>query len=226
MQYFKVLVMCFFCELMSFPIYAQDDFLNIDQDDRHWRKHLVDSTYVGGAKPTVQVHFKFNDIRFISSKKVFCNTQNAAGCAHYRLAYEIDHDCSKNKVDITLMDLKNYPFIEILDKASNTIFYDQILKHEMTHIQIYRGNVKKMAPQIASNIIAKYDQLLKQGSNNCFGIKNNIQELFAKMFYEMLEEIEKKQKLIDGDENYSYQNQQVLQKIREKEHSRYSKESK
>lgn len=204
MRFFKIITIYFFCELISFSIYAQDkmldNFINLGKD------------FVSDEKPTAYVHFNFNDIHFNTLKKINCaSSSDAAGCTHYKLGFDLNHDCSNNRVDITIKDVEKSPLIELNEQYKNSPFLDQILKHEMTHVQIYRGNTKKIATQLASSVVAKYDILLTQ-SHSCHYIKSEIYTHVSSKFYEMVEEIEKKQKLIDGNKNYLYQSLQVLQK--------------
>lgn len=200
------------CNAMSYSAQAQN---------QNWEKLAFNMLnprrdYISDEKPTVFVHFNFNDIHFNVLRKVKCSSSpNAAGCTHYKLTFSINHDCSNNRVDITIMDAEGFPLIELDEQYKESPFWDQILKHEMTHVQISRGNAKKTAPQIASNVVAKYDKLLTQ-SNSCQYIQSEIYTTVSSRFYEMIEEIKKKQALIDGSANYLYQSMQVWKKSREK----------
>ncbi len=133
---------------------------------------------------------------------------NAVGCTLCQSCFpDISINCKTQKVTL---DFSHYSFlIQIVRKyQKGTPEFDNIVKHELTHVALYKGVAEKFYQPMATAVLIRFEQSLSQ-QKGCFQIKNDVYSVFQKYLYRMADEYKAQNQLIDGDENYEYQWKQV-----------------
>ena len=120
---------------------------------------------------------------------------------------EADVDCAKKQISFTFGFQKFT--VQIANRfKKGTVIFDQILKHESTHVSLYRKTTEKFYQPVARALLMQYERSEKNGKS-CPYITADIKKLFYKYMKLLWKEQKRQNDLIDGIENYEYQDNQV-----------------
>ena len=111
------------------------------------------------------------------------------------------------------MDFSKFEFlIQIINQyKKGTPEFDHVLKHELTHVSLYEGVAKKFYKPMAAAVLLRFEKSLAE-KQNCFQVQADVYRVFSQYVAQMIEEARKQNELIDGEENYAYQWEQVRRK--------------
>ena len=133
----------------------------------------------------------------------------AAGCT-VPVSYipNIQIDCNTGKI---ILDFSNFEFeVQIVNRyKKGTAQFDHILKHELTHVALYKGVIEKFYQPISTAVLMRFEESRAQGKG-CYQIHLDVYNVLYDYLNRMINECEKQNNLIDGEENYAYQWAQVV----------------
>ncbi len=137
---------------------------------------------------------------------------NAAGLAHSRPARIFFNLWLNPDGTVKKLFLEGgYPFF-LVDVAyeylPETSLFNETLKHELTHVALYRITAEQYMRNLAAEIVARVRKMPPQSKN---GYIQAIRPLIDEYFLKMENEAERRNNLIDGEENYKYQFHQLHQ---------------
>ena len=135
--------------------------------------------------------------------------EKAGGCTSpENFVYKVNVNCDKKEISFSFGYSKY--LVEIVNRyKKGTIVFDQILKHESTHVRIYQKTAEKFYKPMGQAFLMQYEKSEREGKS-CPEIRNNINRLYKNYFYKYVQETDKQNSLIDGRENYDYQMRNVL----------------
>ena len=154
---------------------------------------------------------------FVPDKQTNCDksgsvhmvgAEKAAGCTTTGdFEQYVDVNCT-NKTIVFGFGWKKF-LVEVVDKyKKGTMSFDQIVKHELTHVRLHQKTAEKFYQPIGQALLMQYEKSEREGKV-CSQIKDDIFSLFDRYVEKYVIEDKKQQKLIDGKENYAYQDEQV-----------------
>lgn len=130
-----------------------------------------------------------------------------SGCTVPSLRYDVSIDCSRKVLKIKLSLNFVVQVEQWVRELNDKIEFDRVLKHELTHVALYKNVYQKYAQSAASAALAYVNK------NTC---SNEAVSVAYKVMSGVHEEAKRQNALIDGEENYSYQQEQAWM-LREKE---------
>lgn len=149
------------------------------------------------------------EYKIVSPREMKCGTA-AAGCTSYEAGYKINFEyTSENMIKAVNLTVSLKNEIRISSEyPKGSCFFDHILKHELTHAALNKKIFQAYAAEIPKAVLAKLDTL-SQPLN-----PDGYREVYASvntLMKDMRDEQRKENKLLDGDENYTYQWRQVAE---------------
>lgn len=142
----------------------------------------------------------YNDVKHQQKAGMLAKNRMDGGCTISDIDYNISIDCSKKKLKIEL-DLKFVVQISQQIKTRNDkILFDSVLKHELTHVALHKNVYQKYAQSAAAAALAYAKK------NTC---SNGVMNIAYKVMEGAYDEARRQNAFIDGEENYSYQDEQV-----------------
>ena len=174
------------------------------------------------GKPSVEIVMPNPKVTFTKRPTTDCddnpilNGSVAAGCTRPHFVWEVSVDCASEKITLTVGFSKMEVQIREKYYQMGTLSFDQMIKHELTHVSLYRNVAKKYAQSTAAACLLRFEKLKKQGKG-CGQIQREISALFFDYMDRMIEEAHRQNSLIDGGENYAYQHRQVAELERKQE---------
>ncbi len=133
----------------------------------------------------------------------------AVGCTiPVPYSYGISADCAGQRLTLQF-DVRGYR-IEIVDKLKKeTPNFDLTLKHELTHVALWKNIMERYFNAAASAALVRFEKQLNDRRKNCAQIQRELFDLLSDYMRRMSQEAERQHALMDGDENYAYQNNQL-----------------
>lgn len=162
------------------------------------------------GRPEVTVVPVNTQVNFETSEAVTDCGPQAAGCTvPLSCIPDIKIDCEAGKI---VLDFSKFEFlVQIINRyKKGTPEFDHILKHELTHVALRKGVTEKFYQPIASAVLLRFEKSLAE-KKHCFQIQSDVYGVFHEYVTRMMEEADKQNDLIDGEENYAYQWKQVWQ---------------
>ncbi|MBR1778070.1 MAG: hypothetical protein IJ752_05740 [Alphaproteobacteria bacterium] len=163
-----------------------------------------------GVRPDVKVNRIKPVIRYETSLPVTSCGPDAVGCTSAGLQYSVSVDCQRKQIvlsfgysQITVQIVNQY--------KKGSIDFDATLKHELTHVALREEITEKFYRPTASACLMQYERSAAR-TNSCEEIEANVKTIFFKYMKRLEQEVEKHDRLIDGDENYAYQSMQIFNK--------------
>ena len=145
-------------------------------------------------------------------------SQGAAGLAHSRqsvIFLNIWLSKDRSRVEKVFIE-GGYP-VFLVDIAyeylPGTPIFNDILKHELTHVAIYRSVAEQYMTSLALEILARIRKMPLQSKGEYLRALQPVVNRYQEM---MADDADKRNNLIDGDENYHYQNSQTFAKYRKR----------
>ena len=166
------------------------------------------------SKPEVIIVPVKTNIRFFSEHEIENCGKDAAGCVTSFFKKGVYVDCHSNKITLEFGYIEHH--VHISDRfEKGTLEFDNVLKHELTHINLYQGVVKRFYEPVALACLLSYEKSYKQGKK-CGEIRGDVKRTFDEYIKKLHEESTRQNNLIDGKENYQYQWEQVRRYVKEK----------
>ena len=162
------------------------------------------------ARPEVTVIPVNTRVDFETSESVTDCGPQAAGCTvPVSCVPSIRIDCEAGHI---VLDFSKFEFlVQIINQyKKGTPEFDHILKHELTHVALRKGVTEKFYQPIASAVLLRFEKSLAE-KKHCFQVQSDVYDVFYDYVSRMIEEADKQDNLIDGEENYAYQWKQVAQ---------------
>lgn len=162
------------------------------------------------GRPEVTVIPVDTQVNFETSETVTDCGPQAAGCTvPVSCIPDIRVDCEAERI---VLDFSKFEFlVQIVNQyKKGTPEFDHILKHELTHVALRKGVTEKFYQPIASAVLLRFEKSLAE-NKHCFRIQADVYGVFHEYVTRMMEEADKQNDLIDGEENYAYQWKQVWQ---------------
>ncbi|MCQ2914482.1 MAG: hypothetical protein MJ247_04745 [Alphaproteobacteria bacterium] len=212
MKYIKIILIVIFF-IVSDNSFAKDlselEYYNLVHEFFN-KKAKTEFNLDKSIRPTAEVKFDFSVPTYEQVPVVNCGHVNAGGCTHWKHAYQLMVNCLENKIYIRYFNLPNFPKVTILDRYEmGTKIFDMTIKHEMTHVQLFRKTYKKLVPKMAAFAVKEYEDMLMSGKS-CSEITSSISNLISSYSKEIDYYSKQQQDLIDGTEHYNYQALQNL----------------
>ena len=160
---------------------------------------------VGRGKPKIKIEVKRKEVEFYPKEKsqLTCGVDWAAGCAHYQPDIKFIMDCQKPEVLLKVTEIVHaVEFDKAFPKGSCA--FDKILKHELTHLSLYRKTLDKVLNAAANEVASVVEAMQRLGSS-CSEIERTVYVLENKYENTFWKEADKQHDLIDGKEHYDYQ---------------------
>lgn len=160
------------------------------------------------CRPEIKITPVDAQIDFETSKNRTNCSGNAVGCTLCQSCFpDLDVDCGSQKITL---DFSRFRFlIQIVDKyQKGTPEFDNIVKHELTHVALYKGVAEKFYQPMATAVLLRFEQSLSE-QKSCYQIQNDIYGVFQSYLYRMSDEYKTQNDLIDGEENYAHQWKQI-----------------
>lgn len=161
---------------------------------------------------------------YFLSKKIKVKVNYNEGAVHYRYRYktlknpeaagltfpETDISMSmKYSSDTGMLVTLNMGFKPFLVDIStkypmNTCGFDMILKHELTHVALYRSVMERYIKVVAAALKVRYLEEWEKGKK-LSEVTKSLSETFNASIERYREDVKKQNELLDGDDHYSYQ---------------------
>ena len=133
--------------------------------------------------------------------------QVSGGTVPLSLDYDISIDCSRKVLKIKLSLDFVVQIEQWIRELNDKIEFDSVMKHELTHVALYKNVYQKYAQSAAAAALAYVKK------NTC---SNGAVYIAYKVMEGVYDEARRQDAFIDGDENYRYQAEQAGA-MREKE---------
>ena len=138
--------------------------------------------------------------------EITCYGKKTLSCTHYSVAFSADTDCETSRIVLTVTEPQ--PMTAELSSAypKGNCFFDQILKHELSHIETYKTVLESFIRQ-ASEEIEKVYASGQRGLKKCEDIQNEIKSLtdsFAQRYAEEAQEENDKKDAGKGPHPYDF----------------------
>lgn len=160
------------------------------------------------AEVRVKIETPEPEYKIVSPAKMDCITPGAAGCTVPRVGCDIRFEyTSENMVKAINLTISLENEVRISSSyPKGSCFFDHILKHELTHVALNRKVLQTYAPEISKAALVTLDALPQP--LNADGYRDVYTSIYT-LLGKMEEEQNKQNELLDGDENYTYQWNQV-----------------
>lgn len=169
------------------------------------------------TKPRAVLKIDDSEIEYkIVPAPLFCNGGDASGCTTRVFSGQLDFTfLPSGRIRQIHLTLKLKNTVSVVDKyRKGSCLFDHILKHELTHVNLGKGVMKKYAPEAAKAVLARLDSLPQPLGREG---QASLSDEFERMLGRMDLEAGRQDALIDGNDNYEYQWSQALQVCSEKE---------
>ena len=158
-------------------------------------------------KVTVKTHYDPGKIEYrykYGNLAEVCGHPQAAGCTHpIYTGYPVFQIRPDGTVDIDLYFIFKPFLIDVSTQFKpNTCEFDQILKHELTHVALCRKTMEKYKTFIAAEVltVAQNRRFLPWAV-----FQRAIRQAFDAAFKNFQKELDRQNALLDGPEHYDYQ---------------------
>ena len=166
--------------------------------------------------PVVKIHYDIGKIEYRhQNEKIKCGDSDAAGCTYSLTKCQIDVAKGENGKTVIDMYIGFQPFlIDISTKYQpGTCEFDQIVKHELTHVALHRRTMEKYKKHMAAEILAVVGD---DAGLSLAEIRRRAHAGFFNVWKKYHEEDDRQQGLLDGPDHYAYQWKYCHEKAREK----------
>ncbi len=142
----------------------------------------------------------YNDIKHQQKSGLLSKMRKDGGCTISSQSYRVSIDCNKKVLKIELFHNFTVQISQWVKEQNDKILFDSTLKHELTHVALMKKVYQKYAQSAAAAGLAYVEK------NGCL---NGALTAAYNVMAEANKEAERQNALIDGEENYSYQDEQV-----------------
>lgn len=173
------------------------------------RARAENEPFASEEKPRIVLKTDDSFIEYTTASPPLSCGADAAGCTVKRFSggWTVHYLPSGRVEKIELfLTLKNTVIIST-EYPKGTCLFDKVLKHELTHVALGRGVLKKYAPETAKAVLAKLDSLPQPIDEAGYA---ELETEVNRMISAMTAENNRQDALIDGGDNYKYQWKQAL----------------
>ena len=114
---------------------------------------------VNRERPTVKVNYVPGQTVFrTDSDQVSCHAKNTFSCTTFGVSFSAETDCETSKIVLNVAETQAMTISISSAYEKGTCFFDQILKHELTHEKIYRKVLTSYLNKTAQDMILAYEE--------------------------------------------------------------------
>lgn len=160
---------------------------------------------VNRKKPELVVRYSPQDTVYNTQKQnITCRSKESPSCTYFSVSFKVLTDCDTSKITLEVSETRPMT-IEISSLyKKGTCFFDQILKHELTHENVYRQLLSLYLQKTAQNLILEYEKG-QEKSKGCKDIQNQLISITDDMQKQYAAEAQKENaRLDDAQGNHLY----------------------
>ena len=183
-------------------------------------------------KPIVKIHYDPGKIEYrYQDENIKCGEQSADGCTHTSWNNSIRispflYGQSEKEVPVVIdLFLGFKPFL--IDVSTRhpmkSCRFDQVVKHELTHVALHRRTMEKYKKHMAAEMLAVVGD---DAGLSLAEIKRRAHAGFFNVWKKYHEEDDRQQGLLDGPDHYAYQWKYCHEKAREKAREKMREQNK
>ena len=175
------------------------------------------SSSVPAVKPEINVEIDNGKPAYLyKNKKVPCgdgSDGHTLGCTRVSFyaemrGAEMTPDGALKKIKL-LIGLKNVEVELSSELVKGSCLFDVVLKHELTHLALHRGILKRFSPEIAKAVLSAADKIPVPLTQSGFDKLAKVLHSYAD---KMMREDERQNNLMDSSNAYRFQQEQCRKK--------------
>ena len=131
---------------------------------------------VNRQKPNVEIKYDPGQTIFqTDTDNIVCNGKNSLSCTVFDVSFSASANCETSTIILNVLETQKMTISISSQYQKGTCFFDQILKHELSHEVVYRKILSSFITKTAQDLILIYETGQK-ASKSCQDIQKQISQ--------------------------------------------------
>lgn len=126
-------------------------------------------------KPTVRIKYNPSQSVFKTKAGVVCNGKAALSCTSFAVSFSASADCETSDIELTVSETQKMTTLISSEYQKGTCFFDQIMKHELSHQAVFKKALNAFINKTAQDLILIYEDG-QNASKSCKEIQKRVSE--------------------------------------------------